>query len=93
MAGLGEESMNDMEIWVRGHRDLTRRYFLGLGAAGVATLGSAKLWAAGDLGQPALDEVIAKLEYLTRQDDFRIAGRGMKAAHGTNANIRQSRGL
>ena len=73
--------MNDPKRLAQEHRDVTRRFFLGLGAAGVASLGISPLWAAGDPGEAALLEAIDKLEYLTRQDDFRIVGRGKPPPH------------
>ncbi len=65
------------------HITLTRRYFLRLGAAGVAALHLSPLLAAADdavenaaPGKVALAEALAKLEYLTAPDDFRLIERG-----------------
>ncbi len=59
------------------HGDLTRRYFLKLGAAGAAAMSASPLWARqGGGNEPLLAEAISKLEYLTREEDFRSYGRG-----------------
>ena len=58
------------------HRDVTRRYFLKLGAAGVAGLGLAPLWAHGAESDRLLAEAIAQLEYLTPEAKFAGGGRG-----------------
>ncbi len=58
------------------HRFVTRRYFLGLGAAGVAALSTARVRAATETSPDALREAIAQLEYLTPDEDFRNVGRG-----------------
>ncbi len=70
--------MDRAERWAREHVDVTRRHFLGLGAAGVAALSSSPLWA-GDGGgdaQGLLRDAVSKLEYLTREEDFISFGRG-----------------
>lgn len=61
----------------RQHADVTRRYFLGLGAAGVAALSSARLFAAdqpGDRLSNAVDEL--QSQYITPGDDFGTVERG-----------------
>jgi DMSO/TMAO reductase YedYZ molybdopterin-dependent catalytic subunit len=60
------------------HVDLTRRYFLQLGAAGMAGLSASRLWAQqqGGDADSVLAEAISKLEYLTRDEDFINIGRG-----------------
>ncbi len=65
------------------HTDVTRRYFLRLGAAGVAGLGLSRLWAQeqGGDADALLAEAISKLEYLTRDENFQNAGRGKPAPH------------
>ena len=65
------------------HTDVTRRYFLRLGAAGVAGLGISRLWGqeqGGDAGS-LLAEAISRLEYLTREENFQNAGRGKPSPH------------
>ena len=71
--------MNESERVVRQHVALTRRYFLKLGAAGVAALSASPVWA--DQSQGALDEAISRLEYLTPPADFRMYGRGNPPPH------------
>ncbi|MHC4703588.1 MAG: molybdopterin-dependent oxidoreductase [Planctomycetota bacterium] len=75
--------MDNTERIARQHNEVTRRYLLQLGAAGAAALGVSKLCAAGQTGQthPALAEAISKLEYLTREENFRNAGRGKPKPH------------
>jgi hypothetical protein len=61
------------------HRTLTRRYFLRLGAAGVAALQAAPLLTFADdtpAARAALAEAIAKLDYLTLPDEFGTVERG-----------------
>ena len=56
------------------HESLTRRYFMQIGAAGAALTSSA-LWAeAGELPK-AVRAAVAKMEYLTPPDKFRMFGR------------------
>lgn len=70
--------MDQAERIAHEHRDVTRRYFLQLSGAGAAALSAAGLLAAEREGRahPALAEAISKLEYLTREQNFRNAGRG-----------------
>lgn len=61
----------------RQHVEVTRRYFLGLGAAGVAALAGARLGADETSEQPlakAIDELERK--YITPGDDFGTVERG-----------------
>ena len=55
---------------LKEHRDVTRRYFLQLGAAGVAGLGLGPLWAQDATGDRLMAEAIAELEYLTPEAKF-----------------------
>lgn len=70
--------MSRIERIAREHVELTRRYFLQFGAATVAGLGASRLWAVEHEGEthPLLAEAISKLEYLTRDENFRNYGRG-----------------
>jgi len=77
------------------HTDVTRRYFLRLGAAGVAGLGISRLWGqeqGGDAGS-LLAEAISRLEYLTREENFQNAGRGKPAPHTLGAEKLREVGL
>jgi len=63
------------------HLKLTRRYFLGLGAAGLAGLGASGL-AAGESGPEAeMERALARLEYLTPERKFGNVGRGKPPPH------------
>ena len=63
------------------HATLTRRYFLQLGATGLAALGGPKLWAkqVADevLADPALAKAVSELEYLTPLSKFKMGGRAL----------------
>lgn len=73
--------MNDPERVFRQHAELSRRYFLKLGAAGAAALSVSPLWAGEEESESALAEAIAKIEYLTPPDEFRMYGRGKPPPH------------
>jgi DMSO/TMAO reductase YedYZ molybdopterin-dependent catalytic subunit len=61
----------------REHLELTRRYFLKLGAASACALPSLPLLAYDNaIAKEALAAAIAKLEYLTTQDSFGTVERG-----------------
>ena len=59
--------MNQIEELAKEHSNLTRRYFLKLGSAGVAALSASKLWARehGVQVDPLLADAVSKLEYLS----------------------------
>ncbi|HET6880713.1 MAG TPA: molybdopterin-dependent oxidoreductase, partial [Pirellulales bacterium] len=59
------------------HDELTRRYFLSLGAAGIAALSQARLFAA-DEGESQLGKAVEDLQgkYITPDDDFGTVERG-----------------
>jgi hypothetical protein len=76
--------MDEREILAEEHVDVTRRYFLELGASGVFALSSSPLWAQGQNSDDAkrlLNEEISKLEYLTREENFINYGRGTPPPH------------
>jgi len=75
------------------HRDVTRRYFLGLGAAGIAGLGCATLWAQDAQGDRLLAEAIAQLEYLTPEAKFAGGGRGNPPPYQLTPEQRRAAGL
>ena len=72
--------MNEIERLAKEHSDLTRRYFLQIGAAGIAGLSISSL-RAGEKSDALLSEAISKLEYLTKEENFRNAGRGKPPPH------------
>jgi DMSO/TMAO reductase YedYZ molybdopterin-dependent catalytic subunit len=74
------------------HFELSRRYFLGLGAAGIAGLGASIAWAeAGDA--EALAEATAELSYLTPVEQFRTTVRGKPPIHTFSPEKRRDVGL
>jgi len=87
--------MNDIERLARQHSDLTRRYFLQLGAAGIAGLSISSLRAgeSGEKSDALLAEAISKLEYLTREENFTNYGRGKPPPHTLGAEKRRDVGL
>src|SRR5688572_13150207 len=75
------------------HRDLTRRYFISLGAMGVAAL---KLWSAdeqaGDV--PELTKAIEALEpYFTDAEKFRDVSRGKPLPHSLSDEKKRAVGM
>ena len=68
--------MNLNQQLFEDHQDVTRRYFLKLGAVGAAALAVPKAFADDTTATKALDEAIANLEYLTHDEKFRNVGRG-----------------
>ena len=85
--------MRDLQRVARQHVEVTRRYFLQLGAAGVAGLSASPLWAGQDRSEAVLAEAISKLEYLTPPADFRLAGRGSPPPHTLSPQRRREVGL
>ena len=75
------------------HIDVTRRFFLQIGAAGAAALNVAPLWAQENESEPALADAIAKLEYLTSADKFKMFGRGNPPPHTLSPEKRREVGL
>ncbi|MCU0982548.1 MAG: molybdopterin-dependent oxidoreductase [Pirellulaceae bacterium] len=75
------------------HREVTRRHFLALGAAGVAALGASPLWAQDVLPQELLAQAIAQLEYLTPESEFMGGGRGNPPPHELSEEQRRAVGL
>ena len=75
------------------HVCVTRRYFLGLGAAGLAGLSVSRLWAEKGGTPPVLAEAISKLDYLTREEDFEKYGRGSPPPYKLPLEKRREVGL
>ena len=75
--------MDKLRRIAQEHQDVTRRYFLQLSTAGAAALSASTLLSAEQAGQthslPA--EAISKLEYLTRDENFKTYGRGNPKPH------------
>jgi hypothetical protein len=70
--------MYEPQQFLAEHIDISRRYFLRLGAAGIAAMQLSPLLAAGDdaSATATLAEELAKLEYLTELDKFQLVERG-----------------
>jgi len=74
--------MNDFDRFLADHQDVTRRYFLRMGAAGTAITGVWPRVSHAAEPSPELAEVLAKLEsYLTSPSDFRDVSRGNPIPH------------
>lgn len=87
--------MGEIERLAREHSDLTRRYFLKLGAAGLAAVTAPRLSAKGDQSEAdrLLAQAVSKLEYLTREEDFTTYGRGDPPPHKLPPEKRPEVGL
>jgi len=70
--------MHDPYSLAAEHSAVSRRYFLGMGATGMAALQLVPLLAHADdpAEKATLATELAKLEYLTKWDDFRLIERG-----------------
>ncbi|MDP7016506.1 MAG: molybdopterin-dependent oxidoreductase [Pirellulaceae bacterium] len=76
------------------HGETTRRYFLGLGAAGAAAWALHPLAVGGAERAPQLAEAISKLEpYFNEQDKFRDVSRGKPVPHQLPDEEKQKVGL
>jgi DMSO/TMAO reductase YedYZ molybdopterin-dependent catalytic subunit len=85
--------MTNAESFFFEHRQLTRRYFIRMGAAGAAGLG---IWrgAGADQTAPELARAIETLEpYFTSQDKFRDVSRGKPPPHSLSEEDKQRVGL
>ena len=76
------------------HTNLTRRYFLRCGTAGVAALGALPIFANAGERDPALQKVLDGLEtWLTKQDAFRDVSRGNPKPHSFEGEKKKELGL
>jgi len=73
--------MEHIERLAQEHTDVTRRYFITLGATGLSMVGLSTLWASEDNIDALRAQAIARLEYLTRDEDFINFGRGTPPPH------------
>jgi DMSO/TMAO reductase YedYZ molybdopterin-dependent catalytic subunit len=81
------------ERFLAEHAELSRRYFLGIGAAGAAALASRSL-AAAETRDPVLQRAIDQLEtWLTAPDDFQDVSRGNPKPHSLSDDARREAGL
>lgn len=86
--------MQERARFLAEHEELTRRYFIKIGAGGLVAGG---LWARAARGEPtspALADAIAKLEpYFTVQDDFYDVSRGKPKPHSLPDEKKREVGL
>ncbi len=91
--------MNDVQRFLARHRQLTRRYFLGLGAFGAAAIASWPSASRADDGKDELDKsalkkAIAELEsFFTPQALFRDVSRGKPLPHSLPDEKKREVGL
>lgn len=85
---------NHFNDFIAEHLNLTRRYFLRLGAAGAAAMHSLPVFAIESGRDPALQKKIARLEsWLTKQSGFGDVSRGNPKPHSLNEAKRREVGL
>lgn len=72
--------MEQLERLAQEHVEVTRRYFIKLGA-GLGLAGLPLAWPQEDNAEALLAQAIAKLEYLTSDEDFTNYGRGKPPPH------------
>ena len=85
--------MDNWQHVIDEHKTLTRRYFLGLGAAGWAGLQLGPLWAGDVATEGPLAAAIAKLDYLTVPEEFGTVERGNPIPHTLPIEKRREVGL
>jgi DMSO/TMAO reductase YedYZ molybdopterin-dependent catalytic subunit len=86
--------MKNAERFLFEHHRLTRRYFLRLGAAGVAALGVWPRSAGADSVAPELAKALETLEpYFTSQEKFRDVSRGKPLPHSLPDEKKRKVGL
>jgi DMSO/TMAO reductase YedYZ molybdopterin-dependent catalytic subunit len=86
--------MKNAERFLFEHHRLTRRYFLRLGAAGVAALGFWPGFAGADSMAPELAKALETLEpYFTSQEKFRDVSRGKPLPHSLPDEKKRKAGL
>src|SRR5438552_18063365 len=85
--------MADAESFLFDHRELSRRYFLRLGA-GAAALGFWPLAASAEASPPGLTTALDALEpYFTPQEKFRDVSRGKPLPHSLSEDKKRKAGL
>ena len=87
-------SPSPRDRFLQEHAFVTRRYFLGVGAGGIAALKLSPLGWAADASSDVLREAVDKLEpWLTQQDEFRDVSRGNPKPHSIDDETRKQVGL
>lgn len=86
--------MSDVERFLAGHANLTRRFFLSLGAAGSAALTTLRRASADSTRPPELEQAISKLETLfTSPAKFQDVSRGTPLPHSLPDDKKSEVGL
>jgi len=85
--------MDHGQRWLTEHNEMTRRFFLQLGAAGTTALGCASLGAQEAHSDRLLAEAISQLEYLTPEAQFVGGGRGNPPPFQMTSEQRRAVGL
>ena len=85
--------MNQLDQLMNEHHEMTRRYFLQLGAAGTVGLGLAPLLAQESANDQLLAKAVSKLEYLTPEAQFIGGGRGNPPPYDMTLDQRRAVGL
>src|SRR5438477_3887431 len=87
-------AMKNADRFLLEHHQLTRRYFLRIGAAGAAALGFWPLAAGADPMAPELAKALEALEpYFTAQEKFRDVSRGKPLPHSLPDEKKRKVGL
>lgn len=82
-----------MRTLIAEHDEVTRRYFVRLGVAGVAASAFGCVANTSEEGSPELEARIKELEYLTRQEDFGTVERGKPLPYTLSADKLRAAGL
>jgi DMSO/TMAO reductase YedYZ molybdopterin-dependent catalytic subunit len=86
--------MNPLDRFLAEHRRLTRRFFLGLGAAGCTALGAWPKIGRAAPDNPLLAKAITELEpFFTPQENFRDVSRGKPLPHSLPDDKKREVGL
>jgi len=86
--------MRNLTRFLAEHEELTRRYFLQVGAGGLVAGGLLARAAQGKESSPELAEALAKLEpYFTVQDNFQDVSRGKPKPHSLPEDKKREVGL
>lgn len=85
--------LHELAEIARHHTTVSRRFFLQLSAAGAAAINSSALWAQSPEEDAALQEAVSQLQYLTRNNEFRIVSRGTPRPDKLSAEKRLEVGL
>ena len=82
------------ELFIAEHAQLSRRWFLQSGSAGLAALATSPLWGDDLGGSERLAQAIAQLEiYLTPPDEFQDVSRGKPKPHALDEQTKRQVGL